>query len=449
MHSKHAPYASAYEPFGYFWGLGVEHETYVKSAVRRSYKTVRDKLKPERYSVPYLKAYVPEDLQRALTAVEPLADVPVLLNSHSFTHCDYLGNHKTTYEKVPQPNVRYSGTTLFEWAGQKSAWLSDPVNLTFDGDTLEFITRRFYRATIRSVLEELQSLEEKFVAELNALPREGVLATYGPFTLAAPDNEPFATYATNPTQVAMFNNGTVHVNVTLPTRLNSVGRPLWPAKFLRQHQVLARVVQWVEPLWVAMYGSPDPLALRSPDPARFSRGSQRLAVARYVAVGTFDTETMVSGKVLQVPRTEGLYPWYDRVARQTAYAAAPLIGLDLNFNKHYAHGLELRFFDQLPLENLRVVLGQLAVLMDVALERGAEHTPNPTRSAVWQDMVVACLVSGPQWLVSPEQHTALYSALRIPPRVALGPTAVGDLLRELFVDLHARAGFCTASLGPV
>jgi len=382
-------------------------------------RTFEGALRPERYSVNYYAAYQPEALKAALADVLATATadssgltVPVLMNSHSWTHCDVMGEHRTTYERQPKPNPKYAGKTLADWAAEHSDWLRDELGRAYmwDGDTVEFMTQDFYCATVERVLSELAEAEERFVLELGRLPRRGVLAAYGPFRLAAPENVPWATYLTAPRSVAMFNNGTIHVNVTLPTRLGWNRQPLWPRQFLEQHRALARLIQWLEPLWIAVYGSGDPFAVAGVAPRvadRFAAGSQRLAVSRYIGVGTFDTEAMPTGKILQIPRGDaGPLPWYDWLAtRATGYAPLDVIGLDLNYSKHWAHGLELRFFDQMPAAALREVLEGVVVLCDVArarLMRGRCAVPDPRRSRVWQEAAGLALWEGAGWSVAPE-----------------------------------------------
>jgi len=307
----------------------------------------------------------------------------------------------------------------------------------WDGDTVEFMTQRFYRATVAGVLAELAETEARFVTEVARAPPVGLLASHGPLRLAAPANVPFATYLTNPGNVAMFNNGTIHINVTLPTQLGFDKTPMWPADFLEKHRGLARLVQWLEPLWIAVHGSPDPFAGVSD---RYSAGSQRLAVSRYIGLGTFDTDTMVAGKILQIQRSEVTAPWYDRLYAATDYTQRGEIGLDLNYNKHWAHGLELRFFDQLPLADLRCVMEQLVVLMDVALASSVSIT-DPRLSPVWQDMAYEALHRGAGWSVSPAQLGALAVALGIADSQKEPLDPVGALA-WIFEHLEGRKGFC-------
>jgi len=431
---KHERYGGAYRRLDWYWGLGVEHETYIATSQRRTVRTFEGTLRPERYSVSYYAAYRPEALNGALADVLAAAattdssgggtlSVPVLMNSHSWTHCDVMGEHRTTYERQPKPNPKYAGKTLYEWACEYSAWLRDEMGRSWmwDGDTVEFMTQDFYCATVDQVLAELEGTETRFVEEIGRLPRRGILAAYAPLRLAAPENAPWATYLTAPRSVAMFNNRTFHVNVTLPTRLGWNRQPMWPAQFRTQHQALARLVQWLEPLWIAVYGSGDPFADPGQAPRvceRFAAGSQRLAVSRYIGLGTFDTEAMPTGKILQISRAAaGPLPWYEWLAARTDYAPLDVIGLDINYAKHWAHGLELRFFDQMPAGALREVLEGLVVLCDVAratggrrLSGGGSGIPNPRHQATWIAAAGEALLHGPAWSVAPEYLNALLEA---------------------------------------
>ncbi len=465
MAEKHARYAVAYERCGWFWGLGVEHETYMMTTQTRMVRSIEAlAMRPERYSVNYYAAYRPGALRAALdrTLAAAAADVsggglvlPVLANSHSFTHCDVFGEHRTTYERVPKPNPRFGGRTLEEWARDYSPWLRDEVGRAYmwDGDTVEFMTQRFYRATVDQVIAELEGAESRFTAEMAVLPRTGILTAYGPLRLATPRNEPFATHLTHPRGVAMFNNGTIHVNVTLPTRLGWNRMPLWPRHFLEGHRRLARLVQWLEPIWIARFGSADPFAglgdvVDACDGriARFAAGSQRLAVSRYIGLGTFDTETMPTGKILQMPRSAaGALPWYDWLYARTHYAPLDVVGLDLNYNKHWAHGLEIRFFDQMPMADLRVVLEQVVVLCDVA--RAAATVQNPRQSPIWVAAAGEALLEGIGWRVPAEYLNAVLEAAGAS-AAAKEPLAVTEGLDWLIGQLRRIGdGYCATVMG--
>jgi hypothetical protein len=443
---KHQKYKNSYRPFDYYWGLGVEHETYLKTSQTKDFTALEGNMKAERYSVDYLKIYRPEPFRLALAAVLAASGgkltVPVLMNSHSFTHCDVFNSHRTTYEKIPKPNPQYTGKSLWDWICEKSPWLRDNYDRTFvwDGDTVEIMTVHFYKATVSGVMTELRSTAAGLEAEFARLPKQGILAAYGPLRLAAPRNEPFAVHLTNLKNVAMFNNGTLHINLTLPTRLGWSGlQPLFWSKFRRQHQRLARLVQWLEPALIAVYGSGDPLSAVSD---RFPAGSQRLSVSRYIGLGVYDTETMAPGKILQIARSAaGPLPWYDWLHERCDYYKLENIGLDLNFNKHGAAGLELRFFDQMPYESLEKVLKGLVLVMDAALR--IKQVEKPQDYKEWISAAGQALLLGRGWSISVEQQRCILSAFRITelddPKE---PVNVVDWLRGFFVALEKYKGKC-------
>jgi hypothetical protein len=441
---KHRKYKPAYKSFDMYWGLGIEHETYLKTSQKKDITSFEGNMKPERYSVDYMKVYKPEPLRLALQEILDSGNgkiqVPILVNSHSFTHCDIFNSHKTTYEKVPKPNPNYTGKTFWDWICEKSSWLRDHYdqNFMWDGDTLEIITLDFYKTTVDKVINELLTTFTALETEFGRLPKQGLLAAYGPLTLASPHNEPFAVYLTNLKNVAMFNNGTIHINLTLPTRLGwKGGAPLFGKKFRRQHQRLARFIQWLEPALIAAYGSGDPLVSVSD---RYAAGSQRVAVSRYIGLGIYDTEKMEAGKILQVQRDQcGPLPWYDWLYNQCDYYKLEKIGLDLNFNKHGAHGLELRFFDQMPYEKLEEVMRALILVMDTSLK--IKQVTDPRNCKEWQMAAGEALLKGQSWYISVEQQTALYNVFQIQvfPKE---PLNVVDWLNDFFRELKKYQGKC-------
>jgi len=434
---KHKKYRATYRPFDYFWGLGVEHETYMQTSVYKQFESFENRMKPERYSVSYYKAYKQEALKKALKHVVPVL-APMLLNAYAMANTDVFGEHSTRYVRGSPPNSAFCGKTLFEWMCEHSTWLADNFDKSFvwDGDTVEFITQDFYNTTVERVMQELAILEDRFTKELSQMPAQGIFKELGPIRLVE-HNEPWATYTTNRDNLAMFNNGTIHINVTLPTRLNHAGKPLWFTDFVNKHRCLARLIQWIEPLWIALYGSPDPFT-RYPDlQASFAAGSQRLAVSRYIGLGTFDTNLMPTGKILQVQKQK--VPWYEALHAKTAYEPLEVIGLDLNFNKHWAHGLEIRIFDQMPLLEIREVLLQTVGLMDLSLS--LKEVADPRESTVWQNMATAALYEGRNMIFDQKMLADLFKGLglHIDPIEALSPQATMDLLMK---SLESVRGYC-------
>ena len=434
---KHVKYKHVYRPFDYYWGLGVEHETYIQTSVYKSILSFEDRMKPERYSVSYYTAYKKDILMKALDTVGAIM-APILINAYAVLNTDLFGQHKTLYIRGSPPNPAFNGKTMFEWMTEQSEWLSAQYDRSFvwDGDTVEFITQDFYKATVDRVIAELAATEARFSREIGALPYKGILKELGPLRLVE-QNEPWAVYSTNRDNVAMFNNGTIHINVTLPTRLDWFCRPMWRTDFVDKHRVLARLIQWVEPLWVALYGSPDPFTRYPSLRPSFAAGSQRLAVSRYIGIGTFDTNTMATGKILQIQKKD--VPWYDALHAKTEYAPLDVIGLDINFNKHWAHGIEIRIFDQIPLVQIREILTHVVALMDLSLTM--KTVANPRDSIVWQQMATESMYSGPAMVFEPMMLNTMWGAFGLT-HESKGPLTPEATMTQLLSLLEPLHGYC-------
>ena len=136
---KHRNYLQYYKPNDTYWGLGIEHETYLEfSKLLNVNPTIfyTENIKQERYSVDYYKSYKSgvynNNIKLLLKDQEnnkicyigkdgivksknrSFAVVPLLLNSHSFTKSDANNQPVTTYSKNPKPNPAFNGKTLYE-----------------------------------------------------------------------------------------------------------------------------------------------------------------------------------------------------------------------------------------------------------------------------------------------------------------------------------------------
>jgi hypothetical protein len=73
-------------------------------------------------------------------------------------------------------------------------------------------------------------------------------------------NNPVAVYMTNKNNIAMFNNGTLHYNITLPTELNEKKKIKNMEYFKFIHKKAIKIIQWFEPILIAIYNTPDPFS---------------------------------------------------------------------------------------------------------------------------------------------------------------------------------------------
>jgi hypothetical protein len=443
--TKHHKYKDAYKPNDYYWGLGIEHETYLETSKLKqiTLKELKENRAAERYCVNYYNVYNLKLLDDALDGLFDSNEkilVPILLNSHTFQKTDINGEHMTTYERIPKPNPKFIGKTIINWMKELNPNIFDKdyeKSYTFDGDTIEFMTQKFYKATVDDVINELTSYENEFITAMNSLPKEGILKTYGPFQIAQ-KNYPFATYLTNLKNNAMFNNGTIHINITLPTQLNDKADITDFDLFTKQHQNLARAIQWISPLIIAKYGSYDPLSESKTNGLKYSTGSQRVAVSRYIGLGTFDTDIMPIGKILTVKRdTLENIDWYNSFHEKVDYKLLDDIGLDINFNKHYAHGLEFRILDAIPPADIKDILLLIVHLADLSLEKDFD---NPKKSKLWHKIAENCVHNGKGYLIDVSDQNELYKIFNVfnLTKEPLYANEVLNLIRDNLYENHTN-----------
>lgn len=445
---KHVRYKAAYKPVGLYWGLGIEEETYLHFT-RPLYvaaPVIRTCHFPERYSVAYSSTYKPAVLSAALDAIYPDASgfIPVTfcVNSHGLNAMDVAGHHKTTYTSPPRPNPAFTGKTWFEELQTYDPYFKTnyEVNFVFDGDSIEFMTQDFYCARAPAVIKELVDAKAAFLSRLNAfVASRGLFKRHTAATAAlmwAPTNPAFVVHRTNPAHVAMFNNGTYHINITLPSYIDP-GSDLpslrYPSAFVSDHRKFIRLIQWIEPFILAVYGSPDPLG--------FTKASQRCAVSRYIGVGTYDTHSMTEGKLLTQPiskirGTNKRFWWYRRFHETSGYEPLKEIGFDINFRKHFNHGVEIRCLDWFPEEHLPGLLAFFIRLADVALARPL--APEAILSETWNDLVVGVMREGVAFAVDAATAATYERILGFP----LTQGTVGELFAQINTAVSHVKGEC-------
>ena len=458
---KHIRYGDAYKANEEYWGIGIENESYLQrgAPLRVPASFLLTNRKRERYSVDYWNTYKKGVVDQALTSwytslrsreITSL-DLPVLLNAHTFTRTDRFGQPKMTYALHPEPNPLFCGTTLLEDLCRLNPAVFQEgrdVWWCFDGDTVEFMTQKFYCSTLEDCIDELVAHKEYWIKALRKGlsqldDRESSLVD----TIIYPDvNHGLAVFLTNRNHVSPFNNGTYHINLTLPTHLNAEARIADPALFLSQHRCLARMFQWISPFLVARFGSGDILGTIPGYEDSFPRGSQRLCACRYVGVGTYDTEKMMRGKLLTLPyeRIDGR--WYEIIhgSPVCSYEGLPALGMDINTQKHWNHGLEFRIFDWFPESRLPDLMRLLVWLADESLTRG--DFPNPHQDPLWNQVLARCVWEGGDTVLSQVEATRFRDILRVPGLSTGTAIAAYDTLWSHLGTRWNQGGPCTSRM---
>lgn len=452
---KHSKYRDKYKKDDLYWGIGIENEIYLEfdKAMPISNKFFLNNHKRERYSVDYYSSYYMGEttktkkncIKQAFLNYNIPFSVPVLINAHSFTCTDSNNEPRTLYTKKCENNPKFKGRTLLDDILAFSPVLKESYEKEwlFDGDTIEFTTLNFYNAQLQDVTIELEQYKQSFQNEIQNYQRSSNLfKDLGEIRLMS-KNHPFSIHLTNKNNLAMFNNGTLHYNLTLPTQLDSQKRIANPQQFIAQHKMAIRMIQWMEPFFIAVYNTPDPFfgyTINTAGKKPFSNCSQRCALSRYIGIGTYDTDIMKTGKQLTIPiSTFSQYPfwWYTRYHETSAYNQLSDVGLDINFNKHYNHGIELRFFDHITdLSKVTESFEMIIYLMDFVLEQYHlnKHIENPIYQTMWNDIVLKTMKDGKDavlTLTEKKEYEMIFE-------YGLQSTTIHDIYYELFAYLRRK-----------
>ena len=400
LHDKHLKYYDFYENNKTndleYWGLGIENESYLmfEKLIYENKDFLIKNRKKERYSVDYWLNFKSELLEKTLKRLPDQISLPIYLNSYLFQKTDLYGEPTRKYTKLAEPNPQFNGQTIDEYLKETSIIYNKlfEKNMIYDGDTFEFMTFDFYKTNVKNVINELVTTKNIFINEINDKLVKNITNDkkyiFKNKIIYPNFNYGFAKYQTNLNNVAVCNNGTYHINITLPTELNSNGDIKDPENFKKIHSNAIKAIQWVEPFLVALYGSPDILNILNHN---YAGGSLRLMLSRYIGLGTFDSEKMIKGKILNDIDYENKNHYFEKLHKNSPYYPPPTIGCDFNYNKFKKHGIELRIFDYFPEEYLENVINFILLICQVSIN---SDIPNPLDDKDWKKLVINVLKQG-------------------------------------------------------
>lgn len=396
----------------YYWGIGLENETYMQfeESLIVSGAFIQDKIGCERYSIDYRTCYKSGVLIPVLEAAfdkNKEYKVSRMINSHSLDKLDLNYQHKTIpVVNPPLDNPEYLGKSILEHFLETQPYNIQSMltqknipmgSVNFDGDSIEFVTKYFENRNVADACDELAATKKLFIDKIN---ESAVLKE--PLHFPA-YNIGFNRFMSNQENIVLFNNGTYHFHITLPT-LTQNSRIVDYAAFEAKHANAIYLLQWFEPLFIATLGSPDIMQVISTKyglKEKFAGGSMRNAMSRYTGVGTFH-KTMAKGKILtyQVDEFRKLLKfekgdniwWRDQIESALDYELLSDIGLDFNQEKMYQSGFEFRSFDEFPAAYLNEVLHAIILICEHAL-----NLPDVSwghDSIAWNNLVFKALKNG-------------------------------------------------------
>ena len=415
---KHVKYMNQYETsetsetptkHTLFWGIGIENESYFMFTKKHN-NFPHLTCKRERYSVDYFKNFKPDPLKKTLETLVTRNNVqyPVYVNSHTFQSTDKNNEHRTIYGQHPTLNPKFI-ESIHDVLMKENDYYKKVYNnsVVFDGDTIEFITQNFYNTTVSECVEELCTLKQEFLKEISPYFTQWDKITF-------PDhNYGIVSFlSTSQENMGICNNGTLHMNITLPTILDN-GIIVNKHKFADDHIRLISYIQMLEPLLVACYGTPDVFSTVDENALGFSIGSLRVTFSRYISLQTFDVNTPINGKLLLMPKPDAPEFWYNQF-QEIPYFLNKEIGYDINFNKFKNHGIELRFFEWFPEKYIADVLNLIILV--------AEHShyvrKNTSSSPIfiktnYNSIILGCVRKGFMCILTKDECNIILSDLQL------------------------------------
>lgn len=381
-----------------YWGLGIENESYLmfNNLVTVTKDFIINKQRRERYSVNYWENFKKDIMNKELTNLSNEINVPIYLSGYLFQKTDYYGEHTKKYTKKGEPNPNFIGKTIDDYIRGKTNIINDlfKKNMIYDGDTFEFITYDFYKTNVKNVVNELKTIKYKFLKEVNYLLVENKPLDisnnyiFNDKIIYPPFNYGFAKFLTNKDNIAICNNGTYHINITLPTELNKKGEIQNKETFKEIHSNAIRLIQWIEPFLVALYGTPDIMNILNEN---YAGGSLRLMLSRYIGLGTYDSTKMIKGKMLNDFNYLNNNHWYTKLHENSPYISPEKIGYDINYNKFTKHGIEIRIFDYFPEEYLEDIINLIILVCQYSFYNQIE---NPQDNELWKNFTIDCIKKG-------------------------------------------------------
>lgn len=409
----------------HYWGIGLENETYMQfeESLIVTGDFIQEQIGYERYSIDYRKCYKTESLKSLLKTAFCLKEsykISRMANSHTFDKLDINYQHKTLSKaksatenqeaaEIAQPpleNPEYLGKSIMETFLEGQPYdiqsMVTQRNKTmgavhFDGDSIEFVTKYFENRTIDESCKELKATKNLFLKKINDSSIIKEKLNFPKY------NSGLNMFMTNLENIVLFNNGTYHFHITLPT-LTENSRIVDYNDFTEKHSNAIYLLQWFEPLFIATLGSPDIMAVISRKfkiDTNFSLGSMRNTMSRYIGVGTFN-KRMPKGKILtysvedfrkllKFEKEENIW-WRDKIESDMEYELLPEVGLDFNQEKMYQSGFEFRSFDEFPETYLNDVLFSIVLICEHSLNLPDIDWGHD--SVVWNNLVFKALKYG-------------------------------------------------------
>lgn len=316
-------------------------------------------------------------------------NIPICLKANYVMDHDTGCNSALVY--IPQANrfsrnIAYSGKPIIELirGAVVLRTMMDSGLLSFDESLIKISTSDIYDTTTEKCIHELITSCEDITHNLrNIFSEHDILSSYGLVRLQD-YNYCVVKYFDDPIHYFSFSPGaSYNIFLMLPTDLNLTGVPKNMNEFIEQHNNAIRAIQWIEPLMIAVYGTPDLLSVFDPS---FSKGSKRNSIGSESCPGSYD-----STKEYSTDTTTDMPSWFHQYHTNTGYVVNTVFGLDIILRKTKCYGIEIRFMDHVLPSHMYNIINIILLLCQHAL---TNPVSNPVTNTTWNDAILRALRDG-------------------------------------------------------
>jgi len=232
-------------------------------------------------------------------------------------------------------------------------------------------------------------------------------------------------------------------------------RDVW----VKAHVNLSNMIQWVEPLIIAVFGSADPESVC--DDGKFVEGSYRTMNAGWGVPGTTDVRTF--GEVGTGRYSDVGFDWLLDVAPESSVGIFGCVekgmGSDIRTKSdtdehemrpedtieamNVGQGIEVRFLDNFPLEHLKTAYHVIALLAEVSRTHVSEKYVYD--HAGWKKSAQQSVLNGWNAILHSEYISSLEEVLDVDLSELNGNKQAFEVFNELYTQLHLKhsEGFWT------
>ena len=304
-----------------------------------------------------------EEYVKTIIIKQPnLINMSILLNSQSYNY----NTHNIANDNTAKYNKTYA----------------------MDNDILELLAVNFNTSNVDEVITEIMNLKNQITVKMQQIfNKYNIIKDYS--NIYVVDNHRITqSFSTNMFDYGSYNFGTININITLPTNMTVDGLIHNDTMFAFKHQQYIKYIQYIEPLIISIFKTPPELG----------KNVHENTSLKY-NVGTYDSSVLERGTINKKPINQMKFMYCDEWwYNDFKISDDDELELDINFNKHYNHGVEIKFIRNVHEYLLSEIIEFLVHLGDYILDNDNTDliysAPAPNYEPIWNKLVKNVMLNG-------------------------------------------------------